>query len=87
MAAKFYRSHDDKVIGGVCGGIAKYFHFDPTIVRLVAAASVLLGGVGIVGYVLLWLFTPDSATGDLGADNVISFYEAHRDRSATPPRG
>jgi len=85
MAAKFYRSHDDKVLGGVCSGIAKYFGFDVTIVRLVAAASVLLAGGGAIIYIALWLFTPDAATGELGADGVVGFYEAHRDRSATPP--
>ena len=85
MAAKFYRSHDDKVIGGVCSGIAKYFGFNTTYVRLVSAALVLVAGSGVVIYVALWLLTPDSATGDLGADGVVAFYEAHRDRSATPP--
>jgi len=86
MAAKFYRSHDDKVIGGVCGGIAKYFKLDPTVVRIVTAALVIFAGIGLVVYIALWLLTPDSATGDLGADGVVSFYEAHRDRSATPPQ-
>jgi len=86
MAAKFYRSHDDRVLGGVCGGIARYYHFDVTIVRLVAAALILVAGAGAVVYILLWLLTPDSATGNLGADNVVSFYEAHRDHSATPPQ-
>jgi len=86
MAAKFYRSHDNKVIGGVCAGIAKYFRLDVTIVRLVTAALVLAGGLSLVFYILIWLFTPDSVTGDLGADGVITFYEAHRDRAATPPQ-
>lgn len=80
MAKKFTRSHDDKLLGGVCGGIAAYFGFDTTIVRLVTAGSFLVGGLGLVIYVLLWLFTPDSANGDIGADAVFDFYQAHRDR-------
>ena len=86
MAAKFYRTSDDKIIGGVCGGIAKYFKFDPTVVRIVTLVLVLAAGTGLFVYVLLWLLTPESATGELGADSVVSFYEAHRDRSATPPQ-
>jgi len=86
MAAKFYRSHDDKVIGGVCAGIAKYFRLDVTTVRLVTAVLILAAGISLVLYILIWLFTPDSVTGDLGADGVIKFYEAHRDRAATPPQ-
>ena len=80
MAKKFYRSHDDKVLAGVCGGIAQYFNLDATIVRLVFLGATLLAGSGVVIYILLWLFTPDSATGDIGADAVFDFYQAHRDR-------
>ncbi|MCL2782956.1 MAG: PspC domain-containing protein [Propionibacteriaceae bacterium] len=84
MAKKFYRTHDDKVLGGVCGGIAKYFGLDATIVRLVCVGLALVGGAGIAVYVLLWLFTPDSASGDIGADAVFDFYQAHRDRPSNP---
>jgi len=79
MAKKFYRSHDDKLLGGVCGGIAAYFGFSTTIVRL-ATLAVGLFGIGVPVYILLWLFTPDSSNGDIGADAVFDFYQAHRDR-------
>jgi hypothetical protein len=41
MAKKFYRSKKDRVIAGVCRGIAEYFDFDPIIVRLTALSLVL----------------------------------------------
>jgi len=41
MAKKFYRSKKDRVIAGVCGGMAEYFDIDPIIVRLIALSLVL----------------------------------------------
>jgi phage shock protein PspC (stress-responsive transcriptional regulator) len=46
------------MIGGVCGGVARYFAIDPTIVRLGAVALVLLGGVGLVVYAAALLLVP-----------------------------
>jgi len=70
MRKKFYRSHDDKVLAGVCGGLAQYFGWDVATVRLVAVVLILVVGSGPLVYVLLWLFTPDSATGQTGIDAV-----------------
>jgi len=55
---KLYRSRDERMIGGVCGGIAAHFNVDPTIVRLVMAVLVLVQGIGIVLYLLAWLLVP-----------------------------
>ena len=79
MVKKFYRTHDNKMLAGVCGGIASYFGLDATIVRLVTIGAVLVG-IGVPVYIILWLFTPDSANGDMGADAVVDFYNAHRER-------
>jgi len=46
------------MICGVCGGLAKYFNIDPTIVRLVAVLSIFLGGFGILAYIVLALVVP-----------------------------
>ena len=54
---KLYRSPDG-VIGGVCGGLADYFEIDPVIVRLIALL-LLMGGIGFIPYLLLWLVTPE----------------------------
>ncbi len=58
MARKLYRSSDDRVIAGVCGGLAKYFDIDPLIVRVLTVVSVLLSGVGLIAYVILWIAAP-----------------------------
>ena len=55
---KLYRSSKDKILGGVCGGIADYFGVDPTIVRALWILLSLAWGAGIILYLLLWLIVP-----------------------------
>ncbi|GAB4510947.1 MAG: hypothetical protein OHK0046_08380 [Anaerolineae bacterium] len=52
------RSTTEKMLGGVCGGLAAYFRIDPTIVRLVFVALALAGGPGLLLYIVLWLIMP-----------------------------
>jgi phage shock protein PspC (stress-responsive transcriptional regulator) len=59
---RLYRDADDQMIGGVCSGIAKYFGIDPLIVRIAFLLSLLIGGFGIIVYVLLWIFLPEART-------------------------
>ena len=59
MNTQFTRSRDDKMIAGVCGGIARYFNVDTTIVRLLFVLSVFFGGVTPLVYVVLWLVMPE----------------------------
>lgn len=54
----FLRSHDDRVIGGVAGGLGKAFGVDPIIFRIALAALVFAGGVGIVAYAAALLLVP-----------------------------
>jgi phage shock protein PspC (stress-responsive transcriptional regulator) len=56
---RLYRSRSDRVIGGVCAGIAKYFAIDPVIVRVAAVALIFLGGAGIVAYIAALLLIPN----------------------------
>jgi phage shock protein C len=59
MAKRLYRSTTDKMIAGVCGGIAEYFTIDPAIVRIIAVLLLLPGGLpGFVPYVILWVVVP-----------------------------
>jgi phage shock protein PspC (stress-responsive transcriptional regulator) len=46
------------MIGGVCGGIAEYFDVDSTLVRLLAVLVVLLGGAGVIAYIIAWIVIP-----------------------------
>ena len=56
---KLYRSNTDKMIAGVCGGLANYFGVDPTLVRLIFALLVFFGvGSGLVLYIVLALIMP-----------------------------
>lgn len=55
---RFTRSTSDRLIGGVCGGLARYFGIDPMIVRLGAVALALLGGVGLIIYAAALLLVP-----------------------------
>lgn len=57
-ARRLTRSTDDKWIGGVCGGLARYFGIDPLIVRLLFVLSCLLPGPQFVLYLILWLVIP-----------------------------
>lgn len=58
MAKKFYRSKSDRKIWGVCGGLAKYFDIDPTLVRVVAVASLFVGTMGLWIYIILTIVVP-----------------------------
>jgi phage shock protein PspC (stress-responsive transcriptional regulator) len=54
-----YRNPTDKMIGGVCGGIADYFHWDASLVRIVwLVATIATGGGGLLAYLVLWGLLP-----------------------------
>ncbi len=59
MTQRLYRS-EDRLIGGVCSGIAEYFKMDPTMVRLgYVLLSVLSAAFpGLLVYVIMWLVVP-----------------------------
>ena len=55
---KLYRSKDDRWLGGVCGGIAKYFNVDSTVIRVHFILLALVIGGGILVYIILWIVIP-----------------------------
>ena len=60
-------SKRDRVIADVCGGIAKCFDVDSTLVRLLTELLVLLGGAGVVAYIIAWIIvseTPEQVSDD-----------------------
>jgi phage shock protein PspC (stress-responsive transcriptional regulator) len=59
MEKKLYRSRENRVISGVCGGIAEYFDIDATLIRLLWAITILFAGTGILAYVLCILIIPE----------------------------
>ncbi len=54
---------NNKMIGGVCAGLAEYLDLDPTIVRIVGVLMVLCAGFGILLYLILWLVMPKQQIG------------------------
>ncbi len=58
MRKKLYKSVDNKVLCGVCGGLGEYFGIDPTIVRLIWVLLTLLFGAGIVLYIIAIFLIP-----------------------------
>ena len=55
---RLYRSRSDKVLGGVCGGIAHYFALDPVLVRVAAVILIICAGSGVLAYLLAWAIIP-----------------------------
>ncbi|MFQ6009546.1 MAG: PspC domain-containing protein [Candidatus Aenigmatarchaeota archaeon] len=59
MVKRLYRSGKDRILGGVCGGIAEYLGVDPVIIRLIWAVLTLASlGVGLLAYVIAWFLVP-----------------------------
>jgi phage shock protein PspC (stress-responsive transcriptional regulator) len=61
---RFLRSRDDRVLGGVCGGLGRYFNVDPLIIRIAAVAFIFVGGFAVIAYIAALLLVPeDDGTG------------------------
>lgn len=58
MEKRLYKSNRDKMIDGVCGGIAEYFDIDPTLVRLLWVLFSAMGGSGVIAYIIAALIIP-----------------------------
>ncbi len=59
MNKRLNRSRKEKMIGGVCGGLAGYFDIDPVIVRILFVLAVFMGGSGILAYIICWIIIPE----------------------------
>ncbi|MGM9615129.1 MAG: PspC domain-containing protein [Oscillospiraceae bacterium] len=60
MNKRLYKSNTNKMIDGVCGGVAEYFGIDPTLVRLGWVVFCAIGGCGILAYILAAIIIPRS---------------------------
>ena len=60
MNKRLYKSKINKMLCGVCGGIAEYFDLDPTLIRLGWALFCALGGSGIIAYIIAAIIIPDN---------------------------
>ena len=69
---RLYRSHDGRIVAGVCAGLADYFGVDPTLVRLAFALFTIFGGAGILLYLCAWIVIPEQSDGSSIAENFVS---------------
>ena len=66
MTGKLMRTQNDKMVGGVCGGLGRYLHFDPVLIRLAFVLFSLAGGAGALIYLILLIVMPlDTTAGDV----------------------
>lgn len=56
---RLYRSRQERMISGVCGGIAEYFEMDPTLIRLIFVLLAMAGGPGLIAYIILAIIIPE----------------------------
>lgn len=55
---KLYRSNKNRMLLGVCGGLAEYFEIDPTVVRVLCVLITCIGGSGVLAYLVCALIMP-----------------------------
>jgi phage shock protein PspC (stress-responsive transcriptional regulator) len=64
---RLYRDENDKVLGGVCSGLANYFDIDPIIVRIAFLIILFAFGTGLLAYIIFWVVVPSSSTTEIGS--------------------
>lgn len=62
---RLYRNENDKVLGGVCSGLANYFNIDVVVARIIFVI-LLFSGIGFLTYIIMWIAVPSSATEQIG---------------------
>jgi phage shock protein PspC (stress-responsive transcriptional regulator) len=63
---RLYRDENDKILGGVCAGLANYFGIDVLIVRIIFVVLAISFGFGLIPYIILWIAVPSTATKIIG---------------------
>lgn len=76
LGGKLYRSRDNRMLGGVCGGLGESFGIDPTIIRLVFGCLVIFGGAGVLLYALAWIVIPEQGGSSMAGDFIARQTEA-----------
>jgi phage shock protein C len=59
---RMYRDTDHRIIGGVCSGMGAYWNLDPVILRILFVVITLVGGVGALVYLILYIVLPEAKT-------------------------
>ncbi|RCV50167.1 PspC domain-containing protein [Marinitenerispora sediminis] len=72
------RSADKRLITGVCGGIGEFVGVDANLVRLAFAIFTLLGGSGVLLYVIAWLVMPEEGAGSSVLEHIIRTFQGKK---------
>ncbi|MFC7329141.1 PspC domain-containing protein [Marinactinospora rubrisoli] len=72
------RSTDKRILTGVCGGIGEFVGVDPNLVRLAFAVFTLLGGSGVLLYVIAWLVMPEEGAGGSVLEHIIRNFQGKK---------
>ncbi|MBE3582742.1 MAG: PspC domain-containing protein [Limnochordaceae bacterium] len=59
MNKRLYRSRSQRMLGGVCGGLAQYLDVDVSVIRLAWIVIACLAGAGVLAYILAWIVIPE----------------------------
>ena len=65
MQKKLYRSKSNRMLVGVCGGVAEYFGIDPTVVRVIWGVASIFAFAGIIAYVVCAFLIPEKPDGEI----------------------
>jgi phage shock protein C len=84
--ARLYRSREDRVIAGIGGGLGKYLGIDPVLVRIGIVVLCLIGGGGILAYLIAWLVIPEEPYPGAAGDEALAGEEAGRRRPVAGAR-
>lgn len=68
--SSIYRSEDNKIMGGVCGGLGEYFNLDPNVIRVIFVLLAVFGGSGFLIYIILWIMLPSKSQANLGKNHL-----------------
>lgn len=82
MDKRLYRSRKDRMISGVCGGIAHYFEVDPTLIRLAFILFLFAGGSGILAYIIGAIIIPE---GDYDKEDDVEVYNEDGSQADVDP--
>lgn len=81
---RLYRSEEDRMLAGICGGLAEYLDIDPTVIRVLFVVAGMLGG-GVFLYLAMWLIVPTRSK--VGADPREIAEDAVREARESVERG
>lgn len=68
---RIYRSESDRIIAGVCGGLAEYLRIDPLILRILFVILAMVNGIGLLVYLALWIIVPSAGARGATQEEII----------------